>query len=185
VIKDVTVLKHGKINLFSIPKMLTQGWKLGGDGEQIWIFKENARIDFDIKFPTPKGALYAMYFKCNMETGLAATSTGAKMPIMKAHSLLGHCNEDTTHKAAGEYGWLLTGSWKPCEACAAGKARQKNVPKESEHKPADKDANQIFLDIETVKKLKNGPNVTKPNWQIMVDERTGINFLTSMRQKMG
>jgi hypothetical protein len=59
--KDVTVLKHGKFNLFSIPKMLTQGWKLGGDGEQIRIFKEDARIDFDIKIPTPKGALYAMH----------------------------------------------------------------------------------------------------------------------------
>jgi hypothetical protein len=71
---------------------------------------------------------------------------------------------------------LLTESWKPCEACAAGKAKQKNVPKESEHKLADKDANRIFLDIATVKKLKNGPNVTKPNWRIMVDERTGMKF---------
>jgi hypothetical protein len=50
------------------------------------------------------------------------------------------------------------------------------VPKESEHKLADKDANRIFLDIATVKKLKNGPNVTKPNWRIMVDERTGMKF---------
>ncbi len=69
-----------------------------------------------------------------METGLAATTTGAKMPIMKAHDFLGHCDKDMTHKAAREYGWLLTRSWKPCEACAAGRAKQKNVPKESEHK---------------------------------------------------
>jgi hypothetical protein len=47
---------------------------------------------------------------------------------------------------------------------------------QSSHKAADKDANRIFLDIATVKKLKNGPNVTKPNWQIMVDERTGMKF---------
>jgi hypothetical protein len=77
--KDVTVLKHGKFNLFSIPKMLTQGWKLGGDGEQIWIFKEDARIDFDIKIPKPKGALSAMYFKHNMETGLAVMSMYVSM----------------------------------------------------------------------------------------------------------
>jgi hypothetical protein len=79
VMKDVTVLKHGKFNLFSIPKMLTQGWKLGGDREQIWIFKEDAHIDFDIKIPTLKGTLYVMYFKRNMETGLAVMSKGAKM----------------------------------------------------------------------------------------------------------
>jgi hypothetical protein len=120
-----------------------------------------------------------------METGLTATSTGAKMPIMKAHDLLEHCDEDMTHKAAREYPWLLTGSWKPCEACAAGKAKQKNVPKELEHKPADKDANQIFLDIATVKKLKNVPNVTKPNWQIMVDERTGMKFSDFYETKDG
>jgi hypothetical protein len=53
---------------------------------------------------------------------------------MKAHDFLGHCDKDMTHKAAREYGWLLTRSWKPCEACAAGRAKQKNVPKESEHK---------------------------------------------------
>jgi hypothetical protein len=94
--KDVTVLKHGKFNLFSIPKLLTQGWKLEGDREQIWILKEDAHINFDIKIPTSKGALYMMYFKCNMETGLAAMSTGAMMLIMKAHNLLGHCDEDTT-----------------------------------------------------------------------------------------
>ncbi len=109
-IKDVTVLKHGKFNLFSIPKMMTQGWQLGDDREQIWIFKEDAHIDFDIKIPTPKGALYTMYFKSNMETALVATSTGVKMPIMKAHDLLGFCDEDMTHKAAREYGWLLMGS---------------------------------------------------------------------------
>jgi hypothetical protein len=33
VMKDVTVVKHGKFNLFSILNMLTQGWKLGGDRE--------------------------------------------------------------------------------------------------------------------------------------------------------
>jgi hypothetical protein len=80
---------------------------------------------------------------------------------------------------------LLTGSCKPCEACAAGKAKQKNVPKESEHKLANKDANQIFLDIATVKKLKHGPNVTKPNWQIMVDERTGMKFSDFYETKDG
>jgi hypothetical protein len=68
--------------------MLTQGWKLGCDSKQIWIFKEDACINFNIKIPTPKGALYPMYFKCNMETGLAAMSTGAKIPIMKALTYL-------------------------------------------------------------------------------------------------
>jgi hypothetical protein len=50
------------------------------------------------------------------------------------------------------------------------------VPKESEHVKATKGVNQIFLDIAMVKKAKGGPPVTKPNWRIMVDERTGMKF---------
>jgi hypothetical protein len=81
----------------------------------------------------------------------------------------------TTRAAAKEMGWILSGTWKPCKACAAGKAKQKNVPKESKHKPA-KGENRIFLDITMVKRMKESPNVTKPNWRIMVDERTGMKF---------
>jgi hypothetical protein len=73
-------------------------------------------------------------------------------------------------------GWILSGQWKPCEACTIAKAKQKNVPKESEHAPARAGENRIFLDIATIKKVKGGPTVTKPNWRIMVDERTGMKF---------
>ena len=50
-----------------------------------------------------------------------------------------------------------------CESCAAAKALQKNVPKESKHKKAVKGENQIFLDIATIKKVKDGPQVSKLN----------------------
>jgi hypothetical protein len=59
---------------------------------------------------------------------------------------------------------------KPCAACAAAKAKQKNVPKESDHEPATGSNRQIFLDIATVKKTKKGPPITKGNWQLMVDK---------------
>ena len=36
--------------------------------------------------------------------------------------------------------------------------------------------NRIFLDIAMIKKQKGGPSVTKLNWRIMVDERTGMKF---------
>ena len=41
---------------------------------------------------------------------------------------------------------------------------------------AVKGENCIFLDIATIKKVKDGPLVSKPNWWIMVDERTGMKF---------
>jgi hypothetical protein len=32
------------------------------------------------------------------------------------------------------------------------------------------------LDIATIKEIKDGPKVSKKNWRIMVDERTGLKF---------
>jgi hypothetical protein len=107
------------------------------------------------------------------------------MNIMKTHDLLRHCSEDMTQLAAKLMGWVLSGKWKPCESCATVKAKQKNVPKESKHQAATKGENHIFLNIVTVKKAKDGPNVTKPNWRIMVDERTGLKFSDFFEAKKG
>ena len=178
VLNDVTHLPEAKYNLFSLSRMTRhEGWKLGGDKEALWIEKDGMEVCFNIVIPTPKGALYCMYYKRATEMAMAATERGTKMNIAKAHSLLGHCNEDMTQSAAKSMGWVLTGSLRPCKSCAAVKAKQKNVPKASEHKKAVKGKNHIFLDIVTInKKVKEGPLVLKPNWQIMVDEWTGMKF---------
>jgi hypothetical protein len=161
------------------------GWQMGGNKDAIWIEKDGNQIKFDIIIPTPKGALYCMYFKRKSEMSMSVTDSGTKMNITKAHELLGHCNEEMTREAAKNMGWILTGPWKEYASCAAGKAKQKNVPKESEHAPASKGENRIFLDIATVKQPKDGSKVYKPNWRIMVDERTGMKFLDFFETKSG
>jgi hypothetical protein len=160
-------------------------WKLSGNEEALWIEKDGQEIRFDIIIPKPKGALYCMYYKRMTEMAMSATDSGTRMNIMKAHDLLGHCSEDMTRSAAKLMGWVLSGPWKPCESCATAKAKQKNVPKDSEHEKATKGENRIFLDIATVKKAKDGPPVTKPNWRIMVDERTGMKFSDFYAAKIG
>jgi hypothetical protein len=60
-ITDVTHLPEGKYNLFSITKLQNEGWILNGDASAIWLTKGDIEIKFDIKIPTPKGVLYAMY----------------------------------------------------------------------------------------------------------------------------
>jgi hypothetical protein len=74
---------------------------------------------------------------------------------------------------------------RPCDACAAAKANQKNLPKESNHEPATGSDRRMFLDIATVKKTKTGPSVTKPNWQLMVDERARLKFSDFFQTKNG
>ena len=177
VLNDVTHLLQAKYNLFSLSKMVrNEGWRLGGDKEAIWIEKDGQQLCFDIVIPTPKGALYCMYYKRTTEMAMAVTDKGTKLNIMKAHDLLGHCSEEMTRSAAKSMGWILTSSWKPCESCTVAKARQKNVPKETQHTKADVGENQIFLDIATVKRQKDSPPVSNPNWRIMVNERTGMKF---------
>jgi hypothetical protein len=60
---DVTFIPTGKYNLFSLTKMMKGGWKLNGDDNTIYLMKDDKTIVFDIKIPTPKGVLYAMYLK--------------------------------------------------------------------------------------------------------------------------
>ena len=46
-------------------------------------------------------------------------------------------------------------------------------------------AERIFLDISAVKKPKGGPRVYKPNWRMMVDERTQLKFSDFFETKDG
>jgi predicted nucleotidyltransferase len=48
------------------------GWKLHGDKEAIWIEKDGVEIRFDIIIPTPRGALYCMYYKRQPEVAMRA-----------------------------------------------------------------------------------------------------------------
>ena len=82
-----------------------------------------------------------MYYKRAAELAMAATKKGMKLNVLKAHDLLGHCSKEMTPLAAKLMGWVLTGSWKLYESCMVAKAKQKNVPKETEHIKAVKGEN--------------------------------------------
>jgi hypothetical protein len=162
---EVTHLPSGKFNLFSLTRMQKQGWLFNGNEEAIWLTKGKKEVKFDMKVPTNKGLLFAMYFRREAEIVAAATDKPQQMSIKEAHNKLAHSSEDSTRKTAAELGIEITrGLMEPCDACASAKAKQKNVPKESDHKPPKGNDRRIFLDIATVKKVKKGPNVTKPNW---------------------
>eukprot|EP00957_Ditylum_brightwellii_P150615 11468005-Ditylum_brightwellii.AAC.1 len=64
-----------------------------------------------------------------------------------------------------------------CTSCTARKAKQKNVPKESEHVKADKPGARIFLDIAMIKGEKMGCMWAQKNkkvWFVRCDN-TGEN----------
>jgi len=92
-----------------------KGWKLSGDDDAIVLTMNDKTITFDIKIPTPKGLLYAMYMKRLVsEVAGAGADCGAKLSIREIHDKLGHVNEDMARKTANAIGWNLTvGGMRP------------------------------------------------------------------------
>ena len=59
---------------------------------------------------------------------------------------------------------------EPCDACAAGKSKQKNISRKSEHKPATNKGSLIYIDIIDVNNPKNlDINITKPHCKFSGD----------------
>lgn len=135
IMKDVALVPNGGFNLFStITKMMSKCWKLIGEKDKLILMKGKDEINFDIAIPTPKGVIYTMHIKRDAEINGAMIDQ--KITIQQAHDKLGHCGEDMTRRAAKVLGWKLTvGTMKPCEACAIGKAKQKNITKITKPEP--------------------------------------------------
>jgi hypothetical protein len=76
---------------------------LHGDSNGITFTKGDKTIVFDIVIPTPKGAVFTMYFKPNNKAELAnpsVTESGQSLSIQQAHIKYAHANEEDTRKMA-------------------------------------------------------------------------------------
>ena len=186
-IQDVSIMPTAKFNLFSVTQMFKKGWKMEGDEESIRLTKGEMTINFDIKIPTPKGFLYGLYITRRQEICGIATSSNRTMPLMEAHSKLGHISISETKRISKQLGWRIDDEYERCEACAIGKAQQKGVTKRSNHVIATKNGERVFLDISSVKNTEF-PEVEvtpKPYWRIIVDERTQMKFSDFFTTKNG
>ena len=189
---DVAYMPTSKFNLFSTTKLLLNGWELHGNNSKIWLTKEGkSPVVFDIVIETPRGAIFAMFLNRNTEVAGAAAdferNRKSTMSIALAHERLGHANEEATRAAANHLGIKITrGTLKVCEACARAKAKQKNVPKyNATHELELAFPTRVFMDIATVKTPEGQPQVTKPNWHIIVDEATNMKFSHFYQTKSG
>lgn len=196
IMQDVAYLPSIKFNLFSCSKLQQDGWTMIGTKDEIKMTKGQAQIVFDIVIPTAKGAIYAVYFKRNQQSGevanMAAQDSGQEpykkphMTIMQAHSRFGHANEEATRKTAKHLGIKISqGKMGVCEGCSVAKAKQKNVTKQNEtHVKSQIFGERIFLDISTIRAQESTP-MTKPNWRIMVDEATNFKISDFYDTKAG
>ena len=76
-LQHVTHLPTGRHNLWSISKMLQDGWTMAGDSTKIVLNKNGLSIIFDIVVPTTIGCLYCLKFIRHTQE---ATCIGIKHP---------------------------------------------------------------------------------------------------------
>ena len=190
IIKEMVYSPDAEYNLFSLTKRLEDGFKLGGDKNAIWISKGDIKITFDIKISTPKGAIFAVYFKRKLgDNDEVAAVIADRKKVINAntvHGLVGHMNDVSGRQVMKYLGYdIARKSMTPCGACAEAKAKQRSLPSRVEtvrtvvnpKQRASVANGRIFLDISSVKSPKLlKVNVTKPNWRLMVDERTELKW---------
>ena len=104
---------------------------------------------------------------------MPATPAGRAITVNDAHAKLGHCSEAFARKAAQYYDWRLTGGMMPpCEDCATGNGRQKDVVKE-------------FLLVSHLLKWENNEDkgYSKMFWLLAVDEYSRMKFSWFLNKK--
>ena len=194
---DVQVNEHFNFNLFSVTRVMKEGWELGGNEKELTLKKGNWVLKFDTVMHTRHGALFCGIFKRRMlqeeemvnpfvpvgrergggEKDVEATKSVLKMSIQRAHDCLGHLSERTTRQTASSLGiGISRGALPICGSCAISKAKQKNVSKETEGSKACVFNGRNFHDLAKIRVPDEieGVILQKSNWHILVDEASGF-----------
>ena len=190
----VNLLPSAAFNLFSISKMLKQGWNLSGSSEAIVISKDNVSVTFDIVIPTPEGMIFCLYLRRQPSSspheivGAVTNMPPKKRPILslqQAHDRLGHIGQHQLKSIVEHLGMTLeTTTMDQCAACAAGKARRKNFPRsksksklDDEYDPSEESTvNRVYLDMSSVRRTPSMPYPKKYQWCMIVHGKTQLKF---------
>ena len=180
IVKEVSYKGDGNFNLFSVGRCLIISWKVSGDADCVLLSKNGVETRFDIVIWAKKGVLCCCMMRRSQdfETAAAATKGSKQMSMAKAHHLLGHTNRHTTINTAKHLGWSkLKDSGKICQPCAEVKAKQKLVPQARRAPRLTILKERLYHELAAVQAPADVvEKVSKPNWQIIVDEATGMKF---------
>ena len=172
-ITDVSFNPKFNFNLFSAARCLNQGWTMTGCKKDITLISPcgSHKIVFDIVVQTPKGAIYATMLKRQQEFANAEVEAAPRPISLKdAHAKLGHCDIEKTKRTARKLGWdIKDATMPPCASCAAGKAKQRAVPKSSDRDKATRPGERWYHDESTIAD-KAGAKAPKKQWHAMIDE---------------
>jgi hypothetical protein len=177
-VNDIHVNPGSPFNIISGNRLLLMGYSVTGNKERGYEYtkRKSPTLKFNIKIKTAKGILYAIRIKrklMNEETQMLGPKVKT-ITINEAHKQLGHMDEAITRKVAAQLGWTITrGAMKVCESCAKAKAKQKNIKTKEPHEKSDMVNGRVYLDLSRIKGPKLDLQPRRPNWRLIVDEKTG------------
>jgi hypothetical protein len=161
-------------NLFSVKSALKEGATLKSKGECMMVEKGKVNLKF---CETNESGLLTANFKIKVDHALS--SQEMKEDMMTFHKKLGHPCKDLIKKTANYLGITLTGSWTECRECLMGKAKKKQLKKDSRNKSA-KGGERLGFDISY---LKNSSFGGSKFWLLIVDEATSMVWSYFLRRK--
>ena len=177
---DVKFVPELWINLFSIGKVLSNGFQIGNDGIKIRVSKGNFHLCFDKVMKTKSGYVLGVdMIPLASEIAAPAHAENSKFEVNKLHQVLGHCGEDSLRLTAKACNWDLTGKMEICADCAIGKARQKNLNKawtSGSKIPGER----LFVDISSIKGESYGG---AKFWALIVDDYTDFCWSFFLKKK--
>ena len=173
-------------NLFSVTSAISNGGIITSDGLMLTVMKGNQQITFNHQIWTNQGYLLGIKTK-HFQGEVTMPITVKGMKIMKKvdindlNIILCHANERYVRSTAKKYDWEFTGTWKVCEYCALGKARQKNLYKINTNPINYKDKeSQFYLDISSINSTSLGGS---KYWCLVVDEQTKMKWSFFLKEK--
>ena len=164
----------GPYNLFSINQALSKGFQLGNEGRTITLTKGDFKMAFDKVIETKTNWLAGVEMIPIVDGktgGKLKSKRYNRMDVNIFHEIFGHVGEEATKLTAGYYKFSLKGEFEPCESCAKGKARQKNLGHSDDSNKTTNPGERLAFDVGSVKTESLGGS---KYWLLVVDYATNF-----------
>ena len=176
-LNNVVYVPELSINLLSITKAIENGFQVSNEGNIMSLTKGSMTIKFDKIQKTKNGFCPGIIMKTKLTQESAYIAQ--IMTYTEGHQKLGHPGEELTKATANKIGWKMTKKTEECESCPIGKARQKNLNRNSRRKSVR--PGQVFAsDISSVTTEAIGG---RRYWLLVIDQYTSMKWSFFLKSK--
>ena len=178
---NVSYVPELMVNLFSLTAVMEKNISVIGTKTGIVLEKGTWKVNFDVKFGTPKGHVFGATIVPEIENEMVQINIRQRLDYVRAHQMLGHPGRNKLLGTTERLHWHLNERHaESCEDCLKGKAKRLNVNKESKNH-SKIPGERLMIDISSVK-TKNNKKVGR-FWLLVVDEATDMKWSFFLKKK--